>query len=1015
MPFLPISISKETFSRSFLGGAGSLELATDQDLWNKLIENDLQFHRGVDRVADVSAKIDAEKPFTIGRSEVLALKVKAGFSVGHQIELVWPDEIGPTLESYELPALGDDELYVQFRLNAKGDAGLSGQYTGPAQISFGVQSGGDAQYELIRRYKQSEKVPAILADLFANVRLPQQVDEKTQVPDAGEVLRLRYGGYLGLSAQMSWGYSVTGSRSVEIRDLKADFDYSLALAASVGAQYRLAGEFEILVRRGSKAGWARYTVRKARDSQFQFAADLGLEAEMGLTGLPQSADEFLAKVAGADAVAILEKLDDARRFTSLDELQAQTDLLAQDVLDNLALEWLNKKLSNQTLAKVLDGVQQVRLQYQTLDEKVRGLVEAQLDKLDDLREAVFLNDATTPAKLRKRLEKDVPAAAKAWDLLELAWGDDLVDVMLDQSETFGQFRKLLEKVDRFLSGGEASDRLIGYLSVVRKRLRLDEAFAQLAKIDSPAKLQALADKRLKGLAERLIGSAFDEIKASQFGNALDKLHEALENVEKFKNKAWAKAVETVAKQTFEANLSYRYSRTSERQALLDVEVNLNNPEGRALAEMAAKGDYRELLASYRSKNVVILRGELTSKLTKSAQLQINVFGWGSSSLRTLVQQSDHAVQPVSGGLLHVFTDETAIKQLRSKKNRRGFEEKVASAFLLKSAASMLQPEGSPQSAIDPATKRFLLRTLPKLSVNYDLLHEDDRTSVDELRQYLAFGETMGLLRSQDPNRSAADELAQQLKAEFGEPLGKVKIDYTVRYDNQAIQSMLLRKTGELLDQARRVLRETIAARYIGMPETDWMARLGFAYLDPAIYERFRVDPLLRQRINVVLPSWFTGGSPLAVTLPNNDALASLFRTEDQYLKRLGALDELVDKIRDNQAVTTEDLQQASREFLAMAGKIDNWAVNAFFAVFDGLIQFDSGGKAIRESAMVLEITPPGDTEPIRKIFQSPGSWNNAATRPAGVVVAESAPQALAAAAGALEASVGKPGGAPPGL
>lgn len=989
MSFLPISISQETFRRSFLGGTGSLELATDQDLWNHLIENDLQFHRGVDRVADVSAKINADKPFTIGKSEVLALKVNAGFSAGHQIELVWPGEIGPTLDSYALPPLADDELYVQFRLNAKGDAGLSGQFRGPAKISFGVQAGGDAQYELIRRYKQSEKVPAILSDLFANVRLPQQVDEKAQAPEPGEVLRLRYGGYLGLSAQLTWGYSLTGSRSVEIRDLKADLESSLSLAASVGAQYRLAGEFEILVRRGSKAGWARYTVRKARDSQFQFAADLGLEAEFGLTGLPRSADDFLAKVAGADAVTILDKLAEARRFTSLDELQAKTDLLAQDVLDRLALEWLNKKLSDANLAKVLGVVNDVVLRYRALDDKVRQLVEARLERIDDLREAVtFLKDATTPAKLRARLEEDAPVAAKAWDVVELAWGDDLVDVFLDKSRTFQAFQDFLGKADGFLNGGEAANQVIGYLQAVRERLNLDAAFGELAKIDSPAKLQALADKRLKGLAERLIGSAFDEIKASQFGQALDDLHGALEKVEAFKNKTWKRAVEAAAKQTFEANLSYRYSRTSERRALVDVEVNLNNDEGRRLAALAAKGDYRELLASYRSKDVRLLEGELTSKLTQSAQLQINLFGWSSSSLRTLVQQSDHAIQPVSGGLLHVFTDETAIKQLKSKKNRRGFEEKVASAFLLKSAASMLQPEDAPQSAIDPATKRFLLRTLPKLSVSYDLLHEDDRTTVDELLQYLAFGEAMGLLRSQDPNRSAADELAQELRAEFGEPLGKVKIDYTVRYDNQAIQSMLLRKTGELLDQARRVLRQTIAARYIGMPQTHWMARLGFAYLDPALYERFRVDPLLRQRIDVVLPSWFTGGSPLAVTLPNNDALASLFRTEDQYLKRLGALDELVDRIRDSQAVTLDDLQQASREFVGMAGKIDNWAVNAFFAVFDGLIQFDSGGKAIRESAMVLEITPPGDTEPIRKIFQSPGSWNAPATRPEGPVTAE---------------------------
>ncbi len=994
---LPIKITQDTFSRSFLGGDGTLKLETDADLWNQLLANNLEFHRGVDRVADVGVEFKADKPFQIGKQGVLALNVSAGFSAGHQIELVWPDEAGPTLQSYELPELAADELYVELRFHAKGDAGLSGQYQGPVKINFGIQAGGDARYELIRRYKQSQKVPAILGDLFAHVRLPQQIAEKADIPEVGEALRLRYSGYLGLSAQMSWGYAMAGSRSIEIQDLKADFEYSLKLAASVGAKYRLAGEFEVLARRGSRAGWVRYTVRKARHSQFQFAADLGLEADLGLTGLPESADDFLAKLAGADAVSILDKLDKARKFTSLDEIHAQVDLLAQDILERTALKWINMRLSNANLAQVLEMVAGTRRRYEGLDAKVRQLIESRLGKLEDLREAVtFLQDVSTPAKLRARLEEDVPAAAKAWETVELIWGDDLVDLLLDRSETFADFQALIGKADAFLNGGEASNRVIEYLQLVRERLSLDEIFQSLAKIDSPAKLKGLTEKRLRGVAEVLLDDAILEIQASKLGAALEGLHAKLNQINDFKANVWSKVVQTTAKQTFEANLSYRYSRTSERQALVDVEVNLNTSEGQDLAAMAAKGDFSDLLLAYRSKNVHILQGELTSKLAKSAQLQINVLGWSFSSVSTLVQNSEHAIQSVSGGLLHVFTDETSIKQLKSKKNRRGFEEKVASSFLLKSVASILQPEESPHAAIDPATRRFLLRTLPKLSVSYDLLHEADRATVDQLRQYLVFGEAMGLIRSQDPNRSAAEEVAEELKKEFGNPLGKVKIDYSVRYDNHAIQSMLLRRTDDLLVQARQVLRQTISARYIGMPETSWMARLGFAYLDPKQYQRFTVDPLLRRRIEVTLPSWFTGGGPSAVTLPSNEPLRSLFATEDQYLKRLGALDELVDRIRDSQAVAVEDLQKASKEFLAMAGKIDRWAVNAFFAVFDGLIHFDSGGKAVRETAMLMEITPPGAAQPVRKIFQSPGSWDTDSTREEGAVVTEEESGPLAA-------------------
>jgi hypothetical protein len=53
----------------------------------------------------------------------------------------------------------------------------------------------------------------------------------------------------------------------------------------------------------------------------------------------------------------------------------------------------------------------------------------------------------------------------------------------------------------------------------------------------------------------------------------------------------------------------------------------------------------------------------------------------------------------------------------------------------------------------------------------------------------------------------------------------------------------------------------------------------------------------------------------------------------------------------------------------MADDLDTFAgQNAFFGVFDAIVQAGSNGKGRRESALVLEITPPGTTETVTRVL-----------------------------------------------
>jgi len=100
--------------------------------------------------------------------------------------------------------------------------------------------------------------------------------------------------------------------------------------------------------------------------------------------------------------------------------------------------------------------------------------------------------------------------------------------------------------------------------------------------------------------------------------------------------------------------------------------------------------------------------------TKSTHLQINVLGWRYERLSEFLQNVEHAIETEPGGLLHVFTIESQIKQLTSKKDRKKLIESIQSTFLLRAVGETLQPTGT--SATDPATGQYVLKTLSKMSV-----------------------------------------------------------------------------------------------------------------------------------------------------------------------------------------------------------------------------------------------------------------------------------------------------------
>lgn len=958
-------INTETFNKSFLSGDGQIELQSDQDIWLTLAATGGRFLPTIDRIADVNFKFSNDGKFRFGRESGMRLSVNAGLI--HQIQLIWPDEQDvddKTLKALSLNEfLTEDKLYARLFFSANGDVAADAKIpVGTLTTAFGIGAGGNVAYERLKVYDAEQTANEILSDLFTGTRLPEQVDSVAEIPEPGEVLVTRFGGYLKLKAGMVWGYELTGSRSIELNQLNLDLDYALRVMAAVSVGYRLAGDFSIEARRGARDGWARFIVRKNRDSQFNFAADFGLDGKIELKGLPQSADEFLIRLIGADAETTLGYFHKAQKYSSLDELEKRLTPMIKGFIHDWSLDLIGKALSDDTLKDFLKAAQEVAETYNNLDARILDLYHTYLDKVPKLRRALgLLAGASVSSELAELAEneEEKEAALDAWEVAQILWGTSVYPLLL-LNEEFAKFSQLARKAQSFVEDG-ATKPVRDFLAKLKSATRLDPLFERLGEIKTAEQLSQLADARMQEMAGRLIGVAFDEIRKNKLSDAAKTLQQNLNRIEEFKNN-WYKRVTEAVNNKFTFDLHYAYTRASSDRELIDVELNLDREEGRELARAASAGDFSGVLEKYNSSYVCVNKGVFTHELEESVRLQINVMGWGYDSLKQLTQNVERSIEPASGGLLHVYAAETSIRQ-RITKGRK-FKETIESNFLLRAVGETFQPDGDSSNTVDRKTRQYMIQTLNNLAVQYDLLESDDHTSPEELKRYLDLAEFLGLF-----NKRSRAEFVSDLARQFPGGFGKVKINYVVRYNNGALRAAFSSIAGdELRELARRTMRQVIGAKYTGMKQTAHLARVGFAYLSPSLHEAFDKEGFtaLHKFKSVTLPAWFTKGAPMKVALTPSDIqfLVTLCNVEKSYAGRLVKLDKILDRaLKEKKPIPLDELQEAARKFVEMADDLDEWRENAFFAIFDKIVDATLKGapqpRSACESAMVLEIVADG--------------------------------------------------------
>lgn len=945
--------------------------------------------------------VSGPTPLTFGKSGNVTLSIDA--STEAKLAAIFPPaphaglarEDAALLDEFGLAGYFQQhpsDLLMTLQLGASADAAVTPSIRYQAlSVQGAVRVAAGAGFTMVRAFPRDTPAGAMVADFAKGLRMPADI----ALPfGEGDVLAYEFGGYLRLGASMSLGYEIQGAPSYSLEDLKLTGQHSMGLLGTVGVQSSIAGRFAVQVRgvrppvdmpAANPGTWVRVTVRRKRSREFSVAGDVTLRAASELNGLPGSSDEFLGALLGVDGrswLAYLEHFEaKAQALASLDKLGELADGLAKRFIEDLtgtAFDQLKPQL-----AVVLQKLRAIVEGYQKTGQRATALVDRFFDRTEALVERLEQIEAAESwhALLGRIVDPDLARIVElllGGDPLQFASGfAGPADLQLDKLKESA--RKTL---DLIRSG--AHQPILEVISLARQWFGLDSLFAQLAAITSEEELRARANTTAGGFASRLIGKAVADLKKSDLKKALGRLQEAVAHRKLFQERIYGKFRE-MAEQSLKLSLHAQYASSSEREALIDVLLNLEEEKGRQLLPAAAEGDFSGLIQTYRPPEhpgdpdpaagfrpnaVRIVAGSLTHRTRRETAFRVNVIGWHRDWFyqgfdRVLVN-TDQQIKADASGTLTVHTTIEFQKEKERRSGMKGEEERMYTNFVLRFLG-----ESAGALEFDPKNQEFLIGVIRSMAARYDLSFVDEKTTAEELRYYLSFAQTFGLVQ-----QGATFESIAPMLPSTDDNFGAVDARYQVVFAEQGLKKLL----GQPLDERaiRQVMRSIVFANYL-RDSTAALHDIAWCYSTPEVYGQFRDEqnnfssaglrqfPIAGPQVSMPVPV------PASVTLRREQLilLSTLYRIEDQFVEALQALQRLLQRPPDAPKLSPQEFAKALSSFGAALKRFDSFdeGVNTVFAVFDQLIRA-AGGETLRGSS--LRIQSRADGREVEKIFLNAG-------------------------------------------
>jgi len=913
----------------------------------------LTFDAGLDKQMDLGQRDTIKLGFkTETKAQLLLIRPNSPPQIQAQLE-----ELG--LEDYFAQGANADRILMLLTLDTGLDATAAATYVySILNAGTTLTAGVNAGFSMAWPFPKSSPAGKALKGFFKDLSLPANI---SAAPPPGEVIDLELGGYLSFGAHLGLGYEMSGSPSINIKDLSLSENYKLSLLGGMSFQSKLAGAFHVQVRQGSKAGWARVKVTKSKQKDFSMAADVNMGVETKISGLPGSPNEFLEALLGLKAKNWLNLLASIKEHTDFKKLEEKLDTLAQNFIEDLTGQAFDKLENIALLNKAKDLFNKILDSYQNLDNYAISLFDRYYDpvagKVDDALEKALqeIQSLTSLDQLKgKVLGEDLS------DIIFWLTDGHPLDWLLGKIKIKGQSLESLEalkgRAENVLSliKDKAHKEIRDLIVLAKSKFPLDKFLANAQQID-PEKLKAGVDKKITGFVERLIGDSIEDLSKSKLGKAVTQVHNALEKIDQFKDTVYEE-IQNTMNQSLQFNLHMGYNRAEANDALIDVEINMGTKKGIALMKAAGAGDFSNLLSQYDPKVMNLHSGVFTHQVTRKSLVSFNILGWHKDfkyqKMTQLLTKSQQHIKSEANGMLTVATDITMELVKEKIKNDKRIYTNMMLAFIGSSWRT---------AEFVPATQRYLINSITSMSGTYRLMVEDKKTSPTELKEYLDFA---GDLHIRPSGEQAYNEIAPTLSRDKKKNFGSVSLDYQVRFTQQGLQTLFTSAVTKI--PIRRIIRKLTLAHYLDSGDAKLIDRAWCYYTDH-IYQQWKNNPVGFSRKDTTL-------TPIA-----KSPFKNIMAPQDIFMKKesLFILNTLY-SIEDNLVEGFEHLQETLHnenglspleyeKSLAKLGKalqeydsMDNY-VNTFFAVFDALISA-TGQKAVRDSALTIKSKIPGESE-----------------------------------------------------
>jgi hypothetical protein len=952
-----------------LGGTGAI--AVDS--------GDLALHQpikeGTPALLKVGFKADGDDRITLGQDHSL----KIGVSTKASLELtpIFSTSAGAAAKLLKTYGVGDffkngansDRMVLALIAGASADVTAAPSFTySVLKTTVRLDAGADVGYAYLRALDKSAPVEAVVLRFFSTMRLPEQAPH---APEPGEAISLTYGGYLRLAAEVSAGYTLAGTKSFSVGQLALSEKYALSVVGKIGLAAGIAGRFSILVTAADGLpGWARVQVRRHRAHDFKVAADVNVAAKNDLDGLPATANEFLGAVLGVNAKNFLNVLHRAAELSDFKKLEQAIDGLAKKYINELIGKGFDELASRTEFDEFLGRVNAIVTSYEHLEDRAIALFDRHFDRLEELTgfldKLQGLSDDTFD-NLRKELDP------KLWTILAQLTDGDPLGFLLKRVTVAGIKLDSLPELKRRAAAAldlirkPAHAEIRRAIGIAKQQFGVDKLFGELARIDTPDELQALANEKVGLFVTRLVGRTLDS--SGNVKEAFKEVRAVLAKIDAFPEKLF-KTFKEAASSSLKVALHAEYSRASENDALIDVNINLAHPRGGDLLALAGKGDFEQIIGTSDTHVVRLQEGILTHRTRRESAFRVNIVGWHLNyryeGFDRVITETEQRLVPSDQGIT-VFTTAT----LDAERHRKRQGEEMHMNFLLRALGESAKVVKS-----DSRNLAYLIETLSSLTARYELAFTDDDTSDMELQDYLGFAADLGL----DARGATIVELRPLLPRAVNGGFGKVEASYDVRFGDAALQALLDVK--DLSDSAevrvRDAMRLIVLSNYLKSQEQHDVA---FSYATPAVFERFRHEGFAaftnhsQREFTVRLPVAIAAPSRVVLDKFELMVLSTLYNIENS----------MIDAIRDLYAllrgpvIDPEKFEKALGRFgdaLQLFDKFDQ-ATNkrgvgtaSIFAMFDMLVRL--AARPGSSNIALLRLKSRVGEKDVEKIFLSDG-------------------------------------------